>query len=168
MWRVAQAECRGYGAQRVRRLSNGGQIDEDDVTLECRTHLWVGGDGQRQPRLADASWAPQREQADVLLQEGVANGVQLPAAADQRPGLCWQATIAPGVHIHPRWLGAILRCHTCAGCLDSIPIVVPRHGPRVGHPSHRQGRLNLISGAAYAGNTADWLGLAALAQNFPS
>jgi len=33
----------------------------------------------------------------------------------------------------------------------------------MGHPSHRQGRLNLISAPTYAGNTGEWLGSADLA-----
>jgi hypothetical protein len=79
---VAQPEAPRDGGQDEVGVADRGEVDEDDPIGEVGRDL--GGNGDRQPRLADAAGAGQGQQADGGIAHQGDDGGHFPIPGDQR------------------------------------------------------------------------------------
>jgi hypothetical protein len=77
---VADAEDLGDCRRNCRRLVLGCEIDEPHAVRERANHL--GGQGERQSCLADASRTDERHQPHVVVEEECARLIECPLSAD--------------------------------------------------------------------------------------
>jgi len=78
---VDQPQSTGDGWNNVGRAGSGTQIDKDDTMLEGVDQ--IGGDSERQTRLARATGAYQREQADLRAEQQPTQVFHLALASNQ-------------------------------------------------------------------------------------
>ena len=82
--RPVHLQCLGDDREHERGVGNRGEGDECDAVGEISAKLQFGRHLQRQACLADAPWAGQRDQADVVPAEHGGDGGRLGGPSDQR------------------------------------------------------------------------------------